>query len=157
MSVPRIVLAAVVALGLSACSSSSSGSPAAASSAASATSAVAAAATTDAAVATTAGGSAPAAGGSDNAFCAAFDEYKTSAIKPDLQARGEATRKAAADIKAHAPDEIKASANKFADVLDSLGKAFAEGKANDGLKAASSPEFTKALTDVAVYTSTHCK
>jgi hypothetical protein len=73
--------------------------------------------------------SAPVAGGTATDFCGAFKELQALNDAPsgDLASMGTKLQAAAADIRKYAPAEIKAAANTYADVMDSIGKAAAGG------------------------------
>jgi hypothetical protein len=77
--------------------------------------------------------SAPVAGGTATDFCGAFKELQALNDNPsgDLASMGAQFQAAASDMRKYAPAEIKDAANTYADVMDNIGKAVADGSVDE--------------------------
>jgi hypothetical protein len=86
--------------------------------------------------------SAPVAGGTATDFCGAFKELEAmSQTNPsDLASAGAQFQSAAADMRKYAPAEVQQAANTYADLIDSIGKAVANGSVGEA-------SLSKAISD----------
>ncbi|HEY6570908.1 MAG TPA: hypothetical protein VIZ22_11475 [Candidatus Limnocylindrales bacterium] len=98
-----------------------------------------------------------AAGGGAADFCAAWDEYQDARNADTSEETGAGFRAAATDIRATAPEEIKAAAGLLADVLDEFGQSMlAGGPQPETLGQGQSPERQKGVQDSIAWITTNC-
>ena len=96
-------------------------------------------------------------GGGATDFCGAFKEFNAAVEAGTPQAEGAGFRAAAADLRAFAPAEIKASAGMFADLMDEVGKAIQSGQTPpEVLGSGQSAERRQALADSVSWVGKHC-
>jgi hypothetical protein len=151
------VLGTIVLAGCSAASTAGTSAPGAPAATAAATPVAAATTPADASAPAATPAGPPAASGGAADFCAAWDEYQDARNADTSEETGAGFRAAATDIRATAPEEIKAAAGLLADVLDEFGQSMlAGGPQPETLGQGQSPERQKGVQDSIAWITTNC-